>query len=301
MEEIVKARKNLRESLQDLLVQSDDLFRPVMERIDRQGDGHRLSRMRKEIREQVEELAIEGFPSTMKLFILTTIELELHLSLLEEARVELGGWERTRSSCVDADFYDHFVLTLATQRVMRSWGWTVQTVPEQADLKTPDLMMFRDSTGVMAIEVKSKELLKDPGADWPLQNAERVVKTAVSGVGSSGDGQLRRGFPGLLVIAGYFLGDRKLALLDHAGKGWFRKHRGRRRSMVGILFVDLRAEQETEPNLRVFPRLYAKLVKNPSYDLHEDLLAFVNPMPCLDDPQFNRWGPDTTWVREDKV
>jgi hypothetical protein len=266
---------------------------------------HRLTKMQSDLEGTLADLT-NPTASQITLRYVSQLELTCHLRLLERAKRELSGWEHLMASCVDGSFYDHFVLTLLVQEACREfWGLQAQIIPE-SETRTPDLMIYRGGEMLMAAEVKSKLKLKDPRGPFPFKDAQQIVKAAMRDIGSSTGGQLGHGLPGVLVIGGFFIDRMRMELLREAASNWFRQHPGRKKSLVGMLFVNFLAAATPEwstapPDQRTpIPRLDTGLdmrfAPNPGHTTDVNLTGW-QPLRFTVNPEYDRWSPDIVLVK----
>jgi len=290
-------------STDELLAELNDVTGELMAQIERRQPKHRLLRLRNDVvrnRDAFENHA-RGADVTLEFSVSSVVELGMHLALLTEARAHLSGWDNLMRQCWVSDFYDHFILTLGLRMVFRDkWGVQAELVPELQECQTPDLMIYQGGSAICAVEVKSKLALADPGGALTYANARKIIKHAIDRTGGSEEGQLRRGFPGVLAIAGFFIEPALVVLLHKAALEWFRRHQGRRKSLAGIMLVNLVVHSGVDP-LRREGALDIQFARNRSYDLDTELVLLMSGTTLNMADRYSRWGPDTKIIRPEAV
>jgi len=269
----------------------------VLDRIERREPSHRLSRLCADIRKCRDAVQLPPAES-LALSITSITELALHMDLLRGAKSALPHWNQIAAGCVDPDFYDHLILTLATKRVFtKNWGWDVEMVPE-AGTPTPDLMILKRGSPIAAVEVKSKALLKDP-TSLLYDEAKRIIKGAIDGTGNATTGQLARSLPSVLVIAGFFVDPLLTKLMQKAAAEYFKRNMGRRRSLVGIMFTSVLVYSNDKDDRvgSMTPSLDVRLAFNPSYRGDFSLVEGTRGKE-VDVGAFRRWDPDVIMERK---
>ena len=296
----MRSAGSLRAVMQELI----EVVGPLLERIKRKPQ-HRLNKLLADAEQAITFLTTFNGTTVAEgaMSLVSLTELMHHSVLLEDARKELSGWSDLMAQCSGPDFYEHFILTLAVQHTMRkNWGLQAQLIPELEDMKTPDLMVYQDGQAI-AVEVKSKEKLMDPEQLLPYEEAQRIIKTAMSSIGSSEKGQLVRGRPSVLAIGGFFITEAQIEMLKKAALEWFKRNPGRRKSLMGIMVLSLTAYSKGP---RVGPEgfvptasLYVEFAFNPSYNLATRFTFERRSDGGIITPaEFRRWKPDFTITKE---
>jgi hypothetical protein len=279
----------------------------VFDAIKRRGN-HRLAKMLLDVEATLEALVRPPARGNV-LYLSSYSELVHHLDLLGVAKEELSTWPEVAKSCFDAEFYDHLVLTLATQRRIRmTWGAEVQAIPEAGNIRTPDLMAYRNGQPIFAIEVKSKRALIDATQDLIFAQAQKLMKAAIHDVGSSADGQLAGHIPSMLVVGGFYVTDRDFEVMRKAAADWFRRNPGRRKSMIGVMLLSSFVYPEKpvaetkvcpmDEMPKYQPATHIQMVFNPS---HKSEFQFVSPPgapPRRYPVGFDRWAPTAIMLPE---
>lgn len=261
---------------------------PLLARIERQ-PAHRLARLCAHVR--MDRDACNSAAEVESLHATSCCELEYHLGRLREA-AGLPHGAQLIASCINPTSYDHLILTLAVrQTCSENWGWDTHVVPE-SEKPTPDLTMTLSSGTAIALEVKSKLLLKDP-TSLLYDEARKIIKSAIDSTGSSQSGQLARTTSSILVVAGFFV-DRKLTqLVKKAAMDHFKKNYGRRRTLVGIMLANLLIYSRAagDPIASLTAALDVDFALNPSYTG----TVQIGLLPSLQNVsigKFQRWDPD---------
>lgn len=287
--ETIELGREICRNLQSMLDEVAVILPGLRESV-RKKASHRLERICVDLEDTIRSIASYE-ETSVRYHIVSQLELSLHLDLLKRAKAELGNWRSVIAACIDPDYYDHFILTLATQQTFRRAGFNVQVIPEMPGIKTPDLMFYGDGRGVAACEVKTKSLLKDaPSAQLTRKQCQSIIKGAIDGLGTSESGQLRRGFPGFIVIAGFFIGGPRRNRLASEIEDWFRRKRGQRRSLVAITILDISVDINKQWQEK--PSIVTKLVQNPNYNLQSQYQLNLQPASETwgTNPTFRRWG-----------
>ena len=279
-----------------LLAQLEEVTGGLIAKIEGREPKHRLLRLRNEVihlRDAFENHARDSTAGIEASFISLT-ELAAHIALLDDAKTHLSDWDVLLGACSKPETYDHFILTLSLRNVLRnSWGLQAELVPEIQGTRTPDLMIYQGGSALCAVELKSKLALADPGGALTYKQAQNIIKHAIASIGGSEDGQLRAGFPGLLAIGGFFIPPTLSVLLKAAALDWFKRHPGRKKSLAGVMFVNLLVTQGEPPNDRA--QTFAtdvQFARNRSYNLDTNFLIVPSGTTLQMSEHYNRWGPD---------
>jgi hypothetical protein len=261
---------------------------------------HRLTKLHTGLQGMVNQLRD---PSSIRIEVrvVSHLEMNCHLRLLRNAKGQLAGWAGLMAGCVDAEFFDHFLFALLFQETCRKfWGLEAEIIPETEE-RTSDIMVYSGGMALIAVEMKSKMKLKDPVGEFDFRDAQRMVKAAMNDIGSSNSGQLRGGLPGLLVIGGFFLDRQRMVILAQAARDWFRRNQGRKKSLIGVLFMNslVAATPEwssTQPAQRSLPprldtALDMEFVRNPSQVTDIELTGWQSLRFDVS-PEYDRWAAD---------
>jgi hypothetical protein len=207
----------------------------------------------------------QGQPFQLKLIHL----LELHL--LNSA---LKRWRKYPNfDKIIADYkadYLHATCMIATASVLADQKNDLEITLERQGQRTPDLTLAPAWNTRVATEIKTPLPLRE-GEAISEKEAKDIVDKAFKSAGTQEGGQLSPDNQGILIIGSFYLQDPSLKELAKAAENNFRRVKGKRMHILGVIFTNINFTVLKSPEgaSSISPILKVDVISNPEYDQQE--------------------------------
>jgi hypothetical protein len=202
-------------------------------------------------------------------------DLRTTLKLLREWSTT-PEWERIKKPLADGHHFRHDLSVLGLASFLQQHGHKVELVLPSPGQRAPDLRVRSDQHGGVGIEVKAPTSLQGPRTPIAHRQAMAIIESSFKAASSGSRGQLRRGSPSMLVLAGFHLRPNDLQALlrsvDSSVERWTKYRPGVQ--AVGFTLLAIRTEPvplyvDGKDGRQAIERydssVIARFVQNPNY------------------------------------